>query len=200
MNKKILKWVVGGFGIIFLGALGSGLWSEFLSPARSWLVDKIIRSISALSISFKNYIYANASKGFHEEHSLTILVVFLGSLAGVYTAILIVRYTLRLEKPREKIRSFMGSRKEFVFFNFIVLIVLVGTFFTAIQSTYSNKITMKSLNSIEIITPYIDSKDSLLLKSEFLRVKTCADYEAFYSKTQNLAQKYKIELPLLKPL
>jgi hypothetical protein len=59
---------------------------------------------------------------------------------------------------------------------------------------------MKSLNSIEIISPFIESKDKELLKSDFLRIKTCEDYEAFYRKMENLSKEHNVELPLFEPL
>ena len=200
MNNKIIKRIGAIVGLIFMSIVGNALWSKFLSPGWDWTVDKSIRGISTVSTSFKTYIYKEAAKGFHEEHSLTLLVLFLGVITGIYIALLISRHILRLEKPREKIKAFLGSHKEFVIFHFLVLVLIVTSFSMIIQSTYSNKIAMKSLNSIEIVSPFVKEKDRRLLKSKFLRIKSCEDYIAFYNKMKSIADKYSLELPLHEPL
>jgi len=202
-NKKLIKSVGAILVILFLGAIGSGLWSELLSPACNWIIDKIIRGISSVSTAFKDQIYRESSKGFHEEHSLYILMLIMGFIAAFYISLLIVEYITRLEKTKEtkeKINYFIFSNKFFVLYHFMLIILIIALFFQVIKATYSNKITMKSLNSIEIISPFISSKDSQLLKSEYLQIKKCMDYEIFYDKMKDLSEKHNIELPLFKPL
>jgi len=199
-NKNILK-VVGGFiGLIFIGAVGSGVWEKLLSPLWSYLIDKTIRFLSSIFSSFKDLIYFKASQGFHEEYSLVLLELFLGLMCGIFTSVLITRYMIRNDKVRDGITSLMLSSKEFILFNFLVLALLVTTLFIVIKEEYTNKITMKSINSIEIISPFIDIKTSQLLKSEFLSIKKAEDYNNFYKKMMELATKNNLDLPLFKPL
>jgi len=94
----------------------------------------------------------------------------------------------------------MGSHKKFVILRFTALTLIAVLFFSMVQAIYSNKITMKSLNSIEIISPFIKQSESQLLKSKFLRIKTCKDYDAFYNEMKILSERHNIKLPLFKPL
>jgi hypothetical protein len=133
--KKIFKRIGAIIGIILLGAIGSGFWSKILSPACSWVVDKIIRAVGAISISFKNYVYLNAAKGFHEAHSLSLLFLFLGMITGLYIGMLIIRYMTKFGKPREKFLSFARSNKEFILFHFFVLGGVIAIFFLVALSS-----------------------------------------------------------------
>ena len=68
------------------------------------------------------------------------------------------------------------------------------------NTKYINKITTKSLNSIEVIAPFIEQKEYLSLKSDFLRIKNADDYENFYRKMAELGRKHEVELSLFEPL
>jgi len=163
-------------------------------------IETIVKFFGTISISFKNSIYADVAKGFHEQHSLSLINLFYGFICGFYTFLFIMIVTLKYDRPREAIRELLKSFKYALLTGaFVCLVVIVVTIFGSFQATYVNKIATGSINSIEIISPYLDVQKTLELRSEFHRIKTAEDYNRFYEELNNLGEKHKINLPLLKP-
>ena len=50
-----------------------------------------------------------------------------------------------------------------------------------------NKITTSTLNSIEIVRPYVDDKDYYTLRSEFYQMRSLTDYENLYKKLKTIS-------------
>lgn len=89
MKKKTIKWILGVIGVVFLGAIGSGLWQIGMEPASSWILDALFK-ITTLGLSyFEDAFYRDVAKGLHEETSLFALyfifigfMIFLGYMWG----------------------------------------------------------------------------------------------------------------------
>jgi predicted membrane-bound spermidine synthase len=200
MNRRWMKFAGAALGAIILGAIGSGLWAELLSPAWNHTVELIVRLFSYFSDSFKDSVYLEAAKGFHEKHSLAVLTLLLGMLTGLYVSSLMVRVIFRLERPKDAIRRVLNHKYEMYAFSFMVLSLVAMFIFMTIYSSYSNKITTRSLNSIEIVAPYVGTDEALQLRSQFHLMKTRTDYETFYRRMKAIGDKYTLQLPVSEPL
>jgi len=201
--KKLLPWICGILGVILLGAIANGVWSGILSPALNWLVDITIRSLSFISVTFKNGIYVDAAKGFHEAISCRILTLLWLLMLGVPVVSLIMLYRLKRlssQPSKERAIPFAATKHGYVVLCIAVLIMAAITCSDIIEIIFINKVTTQSLNSIDIIAPFIEQKEYLSLKSDFLRIKNAEDYEDFHRKMVELSDKHEIELPLFKPL
>jgi hypothetical protein len=200
MKNKFLKGLGFVFSAIILGAIGSGVWSEFISPIWNIFVDITVRIFSFLSESFKDSVYSNASKGFHEEFSLVLFSVVVGFISGLAFTALLSRISSLFKKTGGKIDNFMFSKKLLIILSFFVLVFFIMTSFYLFRASYVNKITTSSLNSIDIISPYVGIQKTLELRSKFHKIKNSADYKQFYQEMKVLNEEYKVDFTLFEPL
>lgn len=200
MQIKSVKIVSGVFAAIILGAIGSGIWEKILSPVLSVCSEAIINLISSISISYKNSIYSNAANGFHEKHSLTLLIWFLFAIVGLYCG-MFLRMLIKKDKKVEKstFDAFM-SKSFFYIFAFLTLIVISMAAFMGIKENYTNKITTWSLRSIEILSFNISNETYCELKSSFYKIENAKDFYDFYEKLQTISGKYNVKIPQFDPL
>jgi len=68
-NKKATLGVIAA---LLVGGLGNGVWEYLLKPAFAWSISGIV-NIATLGVqSFKDDLYREIAKGFHEESSLSL--------------------------------------------------------------------------------------------------------------------------------
>lgn len=80
MNIK--KVVLGLAGALLIGGLGNGVWEYVLEPMLAWSLHGIL-NIATLGVqSFKDALYREVAKGFHEESSLVLAITFNYLIAG----------------------------------------------------------------------------------------------------------------------
>lgn len=78
MSWSFIEWLLGILGVIFLGALGSGLWTLILEKPTKKL-GGILFSIVTLGLtSLKNNLYAEVARPCKERTARFILMVLLG--------------------------------------------------------------------------------------------------------------------------
>lgn len=77
MKKKTIKWILGIIGLIFLGALGSGLWQIVIKPLTFWFLETIFNIMTLGLSSLSDAFYTEVAEGLHEEPSLENLTLLL---------------------------------------------------------------------------------------------------------------------------
>lgn len=66
------KAILGVIGALIIGGLGNGVWEYVLEPAFTWSLTGIL-NIGTLGVqTFKDELYREIAKGFHEESSLSL--------------------------------------------------------------------------------------------------------------------------------
>lgn len=66
------KAILGVIAALIIGGLGNGVWEYVLEPAFNWSLTGIL-NIATLGVqTFKDELYREISKGFHEESSLSL--------------------------------------------------------------------------------------------------------------------------------
>jgi hypothetical protein len=66
------KAILGVIGALIIGGLGNGVWEYVFEPALTWSLTGIL-NIATLGIqTFKDELYSEIAKGFHEESSLSL--------------------------------------------------------------------------------------------------------------------------------
>ena len=69
LNKKAILGVIAA---LIVGGLGNGVWQYVLEPALTWSLAGIL-NIATLGVqSFKDDLYREIAKGFHEDSSLSL--------------------------------------------------------------------------------------------------------------------------------
>lgn len=200
MRTRFIKIAGTALGAILVGAIGSGVWSELLSPLWNAFVVIIIKLFTYFSESLRDSIYFEAAKGFHEGYALSVLMLITGMFTGIFFCLVAARLLLRFDGPKDALVKFVRSRYEYFAFSFMVLVPIVMLIILALYSSYSNTVTTSSLNSIEIVAPYVGVDEVLRLKSQFHQIKSRRDYVTFYSRMKDIGEKNKVSLPLTEPL
>lgn len=66
------KAILGVIAALVVGGLGNGVWEYVLEPAFTWSVAGVL-NVATLGVqSFKDDLYREIAKGFHEESSLSL--------------------------------------------------------------------------------------------------------------------------------
>lgn len=98
MNIK--KVVLGLAGALLMGGLGNGVWEYVLEPMLAWSLHGIL-NIATLGVqSFKDALYQEIAKGFHEESSLVLAITFNYLIAGA-----VIFALLQMKQRAKKILS-----------------------------------------------------------------------------------------------
>ena len=188
--NKIVKLFFGALATILLGAIGSGFWEKFLSPLLSYLSKLITSTISSLSTSYSDSIYAKASN-ITSTHDGAVTIIFFFISFGLFM------YALNSKKENIFIRIIhqsvnMNFQGWFGIINtgafFIVAIFLLST------ETTVKQIRMYSVKQMEIVRPYLGEDKYLQLRSEYLRIKSKTDFDKFIDKLNSSAKSASISL------
>lgn len=71
MNFKN-KAIFGVIGALIIGGLGNGVWEYVFEPAFTWGLSGILNVATLGAQTFKDELYGEIAKGFHEESSLSL--------------------------------------------------------------------------------------------------------------------------------
>lgn len=195
MNTRT-KWLVGIFGTIVLGALGSGLWQIILGP----LVYKIGRIflglLSLIFVTLNNNIFQEIAKGFHESHSLFLLELAVGGLAGILISLIVLNSNLRRkERANKLVPGILDSKRAYyiwILASIFSLSFLLGGLFIA---AYENLYITRFEQILTICSPYISQNETSKFHSQFAQIKSKIDYENIVSSLENIAKSNNLSLP-----
>lgn len=200
MRTKFWHIIAGVAVAIILGALGSGIWERLLSPAYDYCSSAVVGLFGSVSISFKNSIYREAARGFHERHALSLLTYILSGVGGLYTGFLVVHLSRRSTKIGKAISSLLRSSKASFILLLFVLAILFATLITSMRENFVNQVTTYALNGIEILGSDITAEEQAKLRAEFFQIKDAEDFYSFHNRLQALAEVTGVPLDHFDPL
>lgn len=203
--KSIIKIIIGVFGTILLGAIGSGLWERIIGPLIDSLMKLSINSINFFFITYKDSIYKEASNGFHEFYSLQLWILILMLIPLLYIRLLQThpenkKRKIELSSSHTPFKLFIISNKGYWSIYSLTLIIIVLIVFNTLRHNYINQTTTYAMTSMEILKPYITENEYLLLRSEYYSMSNALDFEKFYLKLNVLSKKNNLNLHEFKPL
>lgn len=70
------KAILGVIGALILGGLGNGVWEYILKPVIAWSYTGVLNVATLGILKFKDDLYREIAKGFHEESSLALASAF----------------------------------------------------------------------------------------------------------------------------
>lgn len=190
--KTIIKFVLGAFATIILGAIGSGVWEKLLSPGLTHASHAITSFISSISTSYSNSIYSRASNiSYHDETAILASFLFLLVFIGLFV------FALNTKKEHlfigilhrsfvEQYKGWWGIVQSGAFLVVIFFLIVTQTSVTYIQS-YTSK-------QMEILRPYVGEQKYHLLKSDFLQIESKEEFEGLLKKMEDLAKENDIKL------
>ncbi len=216
MRNKIIKIFLSSIFAVFLGVIGCGLWERVFSHIVDWVVEVTIIGMDYIMdyiicfykdsiYSYKDSIYDNAAKGFHERSSLMLYVLVLAICPILYLFPLGLIYAVKKSREKSKdsvykIVQFVLSKK--VYYSLIILIISIFIMFgiSMSQILYTNNVITYSFRSIEILSPFLSNQEFKEIKAQYYSVKSAEDYYKFNSKLKKIAEENNIELPKFNAL
>ena len=187
-----IKIIIGAVATVFLGALGSGLWERFLSPFFDYLADSITRAASSLSSSYADSIYERASTLEHSGTSEAAAWLLL-----FFAVLWLFIYGLGGKKETEIVsvlhKAFTRQAQSWVGIILSGAYLLV-IFFMLSTSSSIQQVRMYSVKNMEIVRPYILPSEYLLMRSEYMQIKSRTDFDRFLESLYEKASANSIEI------
>ncbi|MFC1699912.1 hypothetical protein ACFL1I_08190 [Candidatus Omnitrophota bacterium] len=188
--KSKIFW---GLSIIFLGAIGTGVWEHLLKPVCLYCTE-IILTITTFGVEkFKNDIYIEVSKGFFERPSIRLFLMFVGVIIGLIAGMLTER------KAKDTILS-TGKRRT-IFMKFAItyfLVVGIWLMVSGVRMSYVNRAIANFKQLHAIISPYTPDKEQKVYISRFSQIRSKNDYSNLISELQSITTKNGQIIPEFK--
>jgi hypothetical protein len=195
--KNIFKIIGGIFATILLGAIGSGLWERVISPAIDFISTVSVKFVSSIYSGYLDSIYVKAAKDVPDLYTLKIPLLIL----IIVSAIIIFEVC---DKSENTILSHFKelNRRTFYSWQGIVLggAIFVVAFYSLIQVDYAENVKSYSHSSMEILRPFIGDENYLILKSQYLRIKSENDFTSYRKLLIEYSEKHSIDLPDFKQI
>ncbi len=210
MKKLILK-IGSVLALIFLGAIGSGLWDLFFFPLLNRISDFSLSLIVSLFHSYVDIIYKDVSRNPSDNFALVtymffIVTAILGPLFILPLSLYRLRYLRRKIKALDeedtdkstpeallvridRVRSFLKLLVPLILF---VSISYALQFFQTIHSVNASLFIERS---IEIVSPNIDDGECLELRAEFRAIEKAKDFYHIEDRLRKIAMQHSIKLP-----
>lgn len=212
--KKQKKFIssMGYLGVIILGIVTSALW-DVLKPLTKFLFEFAL-NLSILGVEkFKDGIYQEVAKGFHEGVSLEIFIVVHSFLLGIMLASFLILVFIRRRFSDDYIKektSFTNkiTDKFFLFHknlsknrSFAMFLVLYLSFagtittLTLVKQKYINDATTHFEQLSEIVRPYISVEQDILYRSSFFQIQNKEDYVKLIDNLEQIAIEKELKVP-----
>jgi hypothetical protein len=196
--KKIFKWLSWLLGALFIGGLSSGFWENFLKPLFGFLANLIVGILSNAFASYRDSIYVEAAKGFHEYYSMSLYLILMMILPMVYYCMVKLHPSKRNRKSHKIERGvgqFLLSKNGYRCIIVATLIVFVFSALETSKQIVINNTATYTLNSIEIVRPYIEANEYFLMKSQYYTMKNFSDFNKIEEKINKITKKENVVLP-----
>ncbi|HCE2442246.1 TPA: hypothetical protein NJ023_004758 [Vibrio parahaemolyticus] len=190
--NKLIKIIVGFLGTILVGAIGSGVWERFLGPAFDYVMSSINGVLFFISSSYEDSIYNSAS-------TFTDVARLNGWFLLLFSVLCVVWANAIANSDSKKI-SFSALNQTFDLYfrskgSMVIALFLFGLcFFLFSRENSVLKVKKYSIDSMEIVRPYIDHQEYLKLRSEFLLVDSKDTFQEFSNKLSTAAEKAGVKL------
>ena len=197
--KRLINILLGIIATIILGAIGSGLWERLLGPFLDWLTKSTIGLYASVMLTYRDSIYENAAKGFHESNSLAVHTIVIMLLPLLYFYVL-QRHPTKTRDPNDPVRLFIRSRRGYWLLFGLTIAVMFGTMFSALRLRHINETITYTLASFEIVRPSVGEAKYVELRSRYFAMRTAAEFQAIHEEVLAVAKQQGRILPAYEPL
>ena len=181
---------------VLLGGIGLSFWEGSFAP-----LDWAGRLLAAISPTFRDAIYREATKGFDLMHSVAHLtIVALMVVAIGYFSLWGANYFLKRLGPKEPTHSLSHFSKHHILFNALAIIIVLASLIVNMQLSYSKQVMTYSMNSIEVLAPEIPNATRLRLRLDFFCIRNADDFYMLNEKLHRLSETTGTQLPTFKPV
>ncbi|MFV8462070.1 hypothetical protein ACNO7T_13030 [Vibrio campbellii] len=197
-NSKLLS--LGS--IIFLGALGSGLWDLFLKDLFNKGLRFVISIADYLFSGFADSLYSSVGKGV--VPLLDILFTIFMILAIIVTPWFLT-YLVCSGRSKVQVTRREKPNRDIHKFRIVYYIVMSSTItmvygHTLISGLNNFKTSIYTEQVLEIIRPYVEQSDYYQLRSQYRLISTRQGFQDLYFKINEIAYHSSLTLPKFEPL
>lgn len=202
-EKEIVRWYKSPnsvVGIIFLGAIGSGVWELFLKDALTSAFVMFSSAIGLVSSGYLDAIHEDIGKANTNEVGVYLFLFLM--LMIVFLNILGARFVLRTYK---KLKSETPSRPASITpkkaKRMVILVGLMSVFnvIAYSEATFTNLYRIRAVTwterSIEIVRPNISELEFLKLRAQYRSVASAQAFYALIHALRDYASRTKTTLP-----
>ena len=216
-TNSVAKWAARMLGLIFLGALGSGLWDAALKPVLL-RASYGLMTLSSLGIeSFRTGTYewiATGSTGWASVETLALVTALVISILGAAFAYVLLKsqgleYKQKLmdghagEVPRrspEEInrlnRRLLKYLRRMVYFMGVVVLLFAGMLFVGLsRASYEYRAVVHFQQALKIASPYLSDTDRSMVESKFAQIHSKSDYVAIMDGLRKTAKEHGQTVP-----
>jgi hypothetical protein len=193
MNKKG-KWILGIFGSLVIGALGSGLWNGVFSPVLTTIGRGLMSLLTLVYSSERDDVYDRAAVGLHELPSNLMLMMVGGIMltAPVFTYLIFSKQKSSenlATKTKEELKEKIKQNKRQIFWLLTTSFCLSAFLFMLLLFlAYSNTVISRFNQELAIVSPYITEQQHQIFQSRFASMKTRAEFVKLFDELNKIAE------------
>ncbi len=193
---NIVSIIVRYKGGLLLSGIGFGLWEGTFAP-----VDWAAQILAAGSLTFRDAIYREATKGFDLMHSAAYLTILALTVVAIgYVSLWGANYILKKFSRGERTLTLFQFAKHHIIFNVLAVMIILVSLIVNLQLNYSTRVMTYSMNSIEVLAPEIPDATRLRLRLDFFCIKNADDFYLLNEKLHKLSETTGTQLPTFKPV
>jgi hypothetical protein len=180
------------FGIIMLGAIGSGIWARLFDPGYSKVRD-VLLNIATLGIgTLKDNTYFHVAQGIHQEAALSVLLVVLMMFYVLPVFAVITLQLLNRESKDNKYSSRVlrllrvVGRPRLLWYTAPIILTVV--FLQFIQVDYCDLANVHYNQLRAIIRPTVGEAQISLFDATFAQIQSSKDYTDLLRQMEQIAR------------
>ena len=195
--------------IIFIGALGSGLWDLFLKDSLFYLGGVFVNLISTIYDGYFDYLYSGVGK---QTNFLTmipgilifLIIIFIPWIVNVKFIGLFRVLNSDLDENKKELLQSKDLFYNFIVYNHKKFRIVIVSIFSLISILYisiliaaisTNKAVRVVKQNLEITRPYISENEYFHLVSKFRLVDNQAKLQNLLNEIEESTSKLEVELP-----
>jgi len=195
MGNK-LSIIVRLKGALLLGGIGFSLWEGAFAP-----MDWAVQILAAVSPTFRDSIYREATKGFDLMHSAASFTILAMTVVAIgYFSLWGANYLLKRFSSEEQTQTLFQFAKHHMIFNAVAIMIILGSLLVNMQLSYSKQVMTYSMNSIEVLASEIPKATRLRLRLDFFCIRNAEDFYLLNEKLHRLSEETGTQLPTFKPV
>jgi hypothetical protein len=198
------------FSVVFIGAIGSGVWDLFLKDLIFYAGEVFVNSMSSMYSGYFDRLFENVgvqSKALMYLPSIFIVMLIIAAPFFVY--IKIRRMLRHIDEESNELNnsqsiSFLfglAKTKQRLFTSIIMVpLFLISLMYTDLL--IKSLTNVSAINNMErwltVVRPYVKEKDYHLLVSEFRMINSRLSYQLLVNKIERYASEQSVLLPKMQ--
>ena len=199
---KGISWIIA---TVILGGFSTPVWNYMLKPILTTSIDFVMNFLISISKTIENIIYTNIAhysvlNNTAEIKNIMFIVIV---TFGIYTMLLTRPY-----RKMKKVRDIESDAEKIDFFEKIIKksdaiistcdkLLIISVIFICVLSAgdlYSAQLQQDFNYKLGVCAPYLEQKEYLKIKSDFLQIKNKTDYTSIMNILDKILKEHNITL------